>query len=180
VEREGISVSHPSRFILIGTMNPEEGELRPQLADRFALHISIEGIYDEEQRVQIIRRNIEFGEDPVGFSKRWHVEQEGLMKRIASAREIIKSVEVPETVMRAVASACIRLHVDGHRPDISAIRASRTLAALEERREVTAKDVMRVAVMAVGYRTRGFGFEEPAKPEEIRDIFGDVVGRAQG
>ena len=180
VEREGISVSHPSRFILIGTMNPEEGELRPQLADRFALHISIEGIYDEEQRVEIIRRNIEFGEDPVGFSKRWHVEQEGFMKRIASARELIKSVEVPETVMRAVASACIRLHVDGHRPDISAIRASRTLAALEGRREVTARDVMRVAVLAVGYRTRGFGFEEPAKPEEIRDVFGDVVGRAQG
>ena len=180
VEREGVSVSHPPRFILIGTMNPEEGELRPQLADRFSLHISVEGIYDMDQRVEIIQRNLEFGEDPVGFSKRWYAEQEGLRKRIVSARDLIKEVEVPESVMRAVASACIRLHVDGHRPDISTIRASKALAAFEERRAVTVEDVMRVAIMAVGYRTRGFGFEEPAKPEEIRETFVDALRTARG
>jgi magnesium chelatase subunit D len=179
VEREGISVSHPSRFILIGTMNPEEGELRPQLADRFSLHISVEGIYDEGQRVEIIRRNIEFGEDPVSFSKRWTEEQEELKMRIVKARDLIAKVEIPEPMLRAVASACISLHVDGHRPDISAIRASKTLASLEGRSEVEWGDVMRVAIMAVGHRTRGFGFEEPAKQEEIRETFGAVAGRAQ-
>ena len=175
VEREGISVSHPSRFILIGTMNPEEGELRPQLADRFALHISVGGIYDEAQRVEIIRRNIEFGEDPLGFMKRLQGEQEELRKQILKARELIKVVEVPEPLMKAVASACIRLHVDGHRPDISTIRAAKALAALEERKAVTGEDIMKVDVMAVGFRTRGFGFEEPAKPEEIRETFADAI-----
>ena len=180
VEREGVSVSHPSRFILIGTMNPEEGELRPQLADRFSLHTSVQGIYDEGQRVEIIQRNLEFGEDPVDFSKRWQGEQEELRKRIVGARDLVKEVEVPDSVMRAVASACIRLHVDGHRPDISTIRASKALAAFEGRGAVTPDDVMRVAVMAVGYRTRGFGFEEPAKPEEIRETFFDAIRTARG
>jgi Mg-chelatase subunit ChlI len=180
VEREGVSVSHPSRFILIGTMNPEEGELRPQLADRFSLHTSVQGIYDEGQRVEIIQRNLEFGEDPVDFSKRWQGEQEELRKRIVGARDLVKEVEVPDSVMRAVASACIRLHVDGHRPDISTIRASKALAAFEGRVEVTPEDVMRVAVMAVGYRTRGFGFEEPAKPEEVRETFADAIRTAIG
>ncbi len=161
-------------------MNPEEGELRPQLADRFTLHISVQGIYDEGQRVEIIQRNLEFGEDPVGFSKRWQGEQEELRKRIVSARDLVKEVDVPGSVMRAVASACIRLHVDGHRPDISTIRASKALAAFEGRGAVTPEDVMRVAVMAVGYRTRGFGFEEPAKPEEIRETFVDAIGTARG
>jgi Mg-chelatase subunit ChlI len=179
VEREGISVSHPSRFILIGTMNPEEGELRPQLADRFALHISVEGIYDEEQRVEIIRRNLEFGEDPVDFTLRWRGEQEALREKIARARNILDAVVVQEDILRAVAHACIRLHVDGHRPDISTVRAAKALAALEERRTVTGRDIMSVALMAVGYRTRGFGFEEPAKPEEIRGVFAEVIEQAQ-
>jgi Mg-chelatase subunit ChlI len=175
VEREGISVSHPSRFILIGTMNPEEGELRPQLADRFSLHISVGGIYDEAQRVEIIRRNLDFGKDPVGFTKRWQDEQEELRKKITDARELTGVVEAPEPMLRAVALACIRLHVDGHRPDISTIRAAKALAALEGRKVVTAEDIMRSAVMAVGYRTRGFGFEEPAKPEEIREAFAGAI-----
>ncbi len=179
VEREGISVQHPSRFILIGTMNPEEGELRPQLADRFALHISVEGIYDEEQRVEIIRRNLEFGEDPVGFHKQWFEEQEGLRKRIFRAKELLSAVEVPDFLVRGVALACIRLHVDGHRPDISTIRAAKTLASLEGRKMVTEEDIMRVAVMAVGQRTRGGGFEEPAKPEQVREAFAEAIWMAK-
>jgi len=179
VERESISVQHPSRFILIGTMNPEEGELRPQLADRFALHISVEGIYDEEHRVEIIRRNLEFGDDPVGFSKRWQGEQEKLKDRIIEAKGLIKDVEVPDRMMRAVASSCIGLHVDGHRPDISTIRASKALAALDGRRTVAAEDIMKVAVMAVGFRTRGGGFEDPAKPEQIREAFTNAVKLAR-
>ena len=174
VEREGVSVSHPARFILVGTMNPEEGELRPQLADRFALHLTVEGIYDMGQRVEIIKRNLEFGEDPVGFSEKWRDEQNRLRDRVIKARGVLRGVEAPEEYMEAIASACINLHVDGHRPDISTVRAGKALAALEGRRTVSPGDVQRVAVMAVGYRTRGFGFEEPAKPAEVRDIFRQV------
>jgi Mg-chelatase subunit ChlI len=171
VEREGVSVAHPARFILIGTMNPEEGELRPQLADRFALHISVEGIYDEEQRMEIIKRNIDFGENPIGFKERWQKEQKELKRRIIQARKLVGKVTVPHDLLRAVAAACITLHVDGHRPDIASIRAAKALAALEGRTKVEPSDILRVAVMAVGYRTRGGGFEEPARPEEIREVF---------
>ena len=174
VEREGVSVSHPARFILVGTMNPEEGELRPQLADRFALHITVESIYDTSQRVEIIKRNLEFGEDPVGFSERFRDEQNRLREQIIEARAILREVEVPLEYMEAIASACINLHVDGHRPDISTVRAGKALAALDGRRQVSPGDMQRVAVMAVGYRTRGFGFEEPAKPAEVRDTFRKV------
>ena len=102
-------------------------------------------------------------------------EEEELRKKVINAREIIKNIEVSENIMRAVASACIRLHVDGHRPDISTIRASKALAAIEERKSVTFEDIMKVSIMAVGYRTRGFGFEEPAKPEVIREAFADAM-----
>ncbi|MFB0543708.1 MAG: ATP-binding protein [Candidatus Bathyarchaeia archaeon] len=179
VEREGISVSHPSRFILIGTMNPEEGELRPQLADRFALHISVGGIYDEELRVEIVKRNLSFGEDPLGFSKLWRREQEELRSSILRARELLNLVEIPDWIVRAVASSCIELHVDGLRPDIAAIRAAKTLAALEGREVVTVEDILKVANMAVGFRTRGGGFEEPATGEQIRLAFTEALGRAE-
>jgi Mg-chelatase subunit ChlI len=177
VEREGISVSHPSRFILIGTMNPEEGELRPQLADRFALHVSVEGIYDIEQRVEIIKRNLKFGEAPESFYKKWRGEQEKLKKSITKARNLVDRVEISNDHMQAVATACINLHVDGHRPDISTVRAAKALAALEGKETVSSSDISRIAVMAVGYRTRGFGFEEPASPAEIRDTFRSVLQR---
>ena len=179
VERENVSFSHPSRFILIGTMNPEEGELRPQLADRFSLHTTVEGIYDEELRVEIIKRNLEFGKDPVGFSEKWKDEQEALRKRIINARTLLREVEIHEPLMKSVASACIQLHIDGHRPDISTIRASKALAALEKRKMVTGDDIMKVAIMAVGFRTRGYGYEEPATPQEIRGAFAAAIRTTQ-
>jgi Mg-chelatase subunit ChlI len=160
-------------------MNPEEGELRPQLADRFALHTSVEGIYDMTQRVEIIRRNLEFGEEPMEFLKRWDGEQIKLRERISKARDLVKDVKVTDPLMRAVASACISLHVDGHRPDISAIRAAKAFTALEERKVVTGDDILKVDVMAVGFRTRGFGFEEPAKPEDIREAFRNAINQEE-
>jgi Mg-chelatase subunit ChlI len=175
VEREGISVSHPSRVILIGTMNPEEGELRPQLSDRFALHVSVEGIYDVEKRVKIINRNLEFGEDPVGFNKKWNEQQSELQDKIMQARELVGKVEVSRELLKGVASACIKLHVDGHRPDISTVGAAKALAALEGRNAVSVDDIKLVAVMSVGYRTRGFGFEEPATTAEVREAFQTVL-----
>jgi Mg-chelatase subunit ChlI len=160
-------------------MNPEEGELRPQLADRFALHISVEGIYDIEQRVEIIKRNLEFGENPVGFSEKWKGEQEKLRKSIVDARDLIGDVDISSEFMQAIAMACINLHVDGHRPDISTVRTAKALAAFEGRTTVSPEDIRRVSVMAVGYRTRGFGFEEPATPAEVRDTFRSVLQKIE-
>jgi Mg-chelatase subunit ChlI len=171
VEREAISVGHPARFVLIGTMNPEEGELRPQLMDRFSLHISVGEVLDEKSRVMIIRNNLAFGEDPIGFAKSFEAEQENLRKRISEARKILREVAVPDILLEVVARACIALKMDGHRPDIVVINSAKTLAALEGRREVSVEDVLRVARMAIGFRTRREGFEEPATAGEIQGAF---------
>ncbi|MEM3041385.1 MAG: magnesium chelatase, partial [Nitrososphaerota archaeon] len=175
VEREAVSIAHPSRFILVGTMNPEEGELRPQLLDRFALHITVKEIMDEKQRVEIIRNNIAFGERPVEFVKSYMKEQEALRRRIQDARKLLEHVKVDDAYLEAVASACISLNIDGHRPDIVTIRAAKTLAAFEGRREVTAHDILQVAEMAIGFRTRREGFDEPATPEEVRKAFTNAL-----
>lgn len=171
VEREAISVAHPSRFILIGTMNPEEGELRPQLLDRFSLQITIKDLLDEKQRVEVVKNNLSFGENPVDFIKAFEKEQENLRQKILQARKTLKTVTIPESILEVVVRSCISLGVDGHRPDIVTVRTAKTLAALEGRLEVTAEDVSRVAGMSIGFRTRRGGFEEPATIEEIVRVF---------
>jgi len=175
VEREAISVAHPARFILIGTMNPEEGELRPQLLDRFSLHTAITGIFDRDHRVEIIRRNLEFGEDPLGFRKKFEKQQAELRQKILQARKNLSSVTVSDRMLDAVARVCIQLKVDGHRPDIVMVRSAEALAALEGRSEVSREDIFRVAGMALSHRTRRGGFEEPAKPEQIKTAFDQVL-----
>jgi len=175
VEREAISVAHPARFILIGTMNPEEGELRPQLLDRFSLHTAITGIFDKDQRVEIIRRNLEFGEDSLGFRKKFERQQVELRQKILQARKRINRVTIPDRLLDAVARVCIQLHVDGHRPDIVMVRSAKALAALEGRKEASGQDIVRVAGMALSHRTRRGGFEEPAKPEQIKTAFDQAL-----
>ncbi len=171
VEREAVSVAHPSRFILIGTMNPEEGELRPQLLDRFSLHISITEPLDEQQRVELVRNNLLFGENPAEFVKTLANEQELLRQKILGAREALGKVQTSDMILEAVVRSCISLSIDGHRPEIVAINAAKTLAAFEGRVEVTTDDILQVAEMAIGFRTRRGGFEEPATPEEIMSVF---------
>jgi Mg-chelatase subunit ChlI len=175
VEREAISIGHPARFVLVGTMNPEEGELRPQLMDRFALHVTVAEVLDERARVQIITNNLAFGEDPVGFTKSCENEQEGLKRKVIDARKLLKEVVVPEALLEVVARACIRLKIDGHRPDIVIVNSAKTLAALEGRKEVSVSDILGVAKMAIGFRTRREGFEEPATADEIMDTFEAVL-----
>jgi Mg-chelatase subunit ChlI len=135
----------------------------------------VEGIYDLEQRVEIIKRNLEFSEAPVEFHKKWNTEQDKLKKKIMDARKHLRKIDVPTNLLRGVASACIELHVDGHRPDIATIRAAKALAALENFETITKENIMKVAVMAVGHRSRGFGFEEPAKPSEVREVFSRII-----
>jgi len=178
VEREAVSVAHPSRFILIGTMNPEEGELRPQILDRLALHVAVKGIYEKEARIEIIRKNLEFDEDPIKFRKKYQKQQSELTKKIVEAQKILDKVTTPNAILDAVARACIQLEVDGHRPDIIILRAAKTLAAFEGKKEVTPEEVLKVAEMTLSHRTRRGGFEEPALPEEIHKVFGTALEEA--
>ena len=171
VEREGISVGHPSRFIFIGTMNPEEGELRPQLLDRFPLSVSVERINSAKDRMEIVKRNMEFEADPETFYKKYHPMQRELQKRIIEARKMLNEVVIPEEILEGICKACIELKVDGVRPDIVISKAAATLAAFENRKEVTLNDVLVAANLALSHRTREGGFLEPAAPEEIRETF---------
>ncbi|MEM2102654.1 MAG: VWA domain-containing protein [Candidatus Bathyarchaeia archaeon] len=169
VEREGISVSHPSRFIFIGTMNPEEGELRPQLLDRFPLSVSVTPIASVEERMEVVRRNLEFEANPEEFIAKYSDIQEELRRRIVQARELLPKVVMPEALLKAVCKACIDLKVDGMRPDIVISKAAQTLAAFENRTQVTISDVLVASDYALSHRTREGGFLEPATSEEIKD-----------
>jgi len=176
IEREGISIAHPSRFILVGTMNPEEGELRPQLLDRLPLSVTIRGIQDEELRVEVIKRNLEFAEDPLGFRRKYEKKQRELRERILKAIELLPSVQAPDPILKTVAKLCLTLQVDGHRPDIIIVQTARTLAAFHGRTIVEPEDINVAAKLALGHRTRRGGFEEPASPEEIDRVFDKVMG----
>jgi len=179
VEREGISVSHPSRFVFVGTMNPEEGELRPQLLDRFPLSIGVERISSVRDRMEVVRRNIEFERDPEKFYEEFETAQEELRSKIVHAREVLPKVEMPEKLLEAVCNACAELRVDGVRPDIVISKAASTLAAFEDRTTVTLDDVLIAAELALSHRTREGGFLEPATPDEIKHTFQSKVKEAQ-
>ncbi|RJS71903.1 MAG: putative cobaltochelatase [Candidatus Syntrophoarchaeum sp. WYZ-LMO15] len=159
VEREGVSVSHPAHFILVGTMNPEEGELRPQLLDRFGLCVEIEGIKDVKERVEVIRRRKSFEEDPFPFIERWKREDEILRERILRAKEILSEVTVPDSILELIASLCIETGVDGHRADITLAKAASAFAAYEGRVSVTEDDVRAVAELVLSHRMRRRPFE---------------------
>ena len=175
VEREGISVSHPSRFIFIGTMNPEEGELRPQLLDRFPLSVTVERITSPQDRVEIVKRNMEFEANPEKFYKKYKPLQEELRNRIVKARKVLNKVTISNTVLESICKACVALKVDGVRPDIVIAKAAATLAAFEDRTEVSLNDVLVAADLALSHRTREGGFLEPATSKEINEVFSATV-----
>ena len=167
VEREGISVGHPSRFVFVGTMNPEEGELRPQLLDRFPLSVGVEKISAVGDRIEIVKRNTEFEKDPVKFCEKYKSSQEEITNRIAQAREILPKVKMPEQLLVAICRTTLDLKVDGMRPDIVIAKAASTLAAFENRKDVTLNDVLIASELALSHRTREGGFLEPATLAEI-------------
>jgi magnesium chelatase subunit D len=171
VEREGMSVSHPSRFMFIGTMNPEEGELRPQLLDRFPLSINVQSISSVEDRVEVIKRNMQFEADPEGFTEKYRPMQEELRNKILRARETLEKSTLQDDLLKTVSKACWDLKVDGMRPDIVIAKSASTLAAFEGRTEVTLNDVLVAADLALSHRTREGGFLEPATPQEIVEVF---------
>ncbi|MHA1381088.1 MAG: magnesium chelatase subunit D family protein [Candidatus Helarchaeota archaeon] len=171
IEREGISVYHPAKFILIGTMNPEEGELRPQLLDRFGLSILIEGIKDVDDRVQVVKYREEFDDDPWKFIEKWKDNQEKLRKKIVRAREILSKVEISDELVKFISQVCINVAVHGHRADIIITKTAKTIAAFKGRTKVFEDDVFKAMELALSHRMRRKPFEEPEmKKEELEKI----------
>ncbi|RJP24672.1 MAG: VWA domain-containing protein [Candidatus Abyssobacteria bacterium SURF_5] len=154
IEREGISFNHPSRFVLVGTMNPEEGELRPQLLDRFGLCVSVEGITDIAARVELIKRREQFDSAPEQFLCKWEVMQASLGEQIRRAIAFLPRVEVPEKTRKFITQICLVNQVDGHRADIYLEKAARTIAALNQRRTPVLDDLSRAASLVLPHRSR--------------------------
>jgi len=161
VEREGISFSHPAQFILVGTMNPEEGELRPQLLDRFGLAVEVKGIPEQEARAEVVRRRIAFEKDPVSFATACEGEQEKLRQRVAEAKELLPEVQLSEQMLELITQICIDFAVDGHRADIVIHKTATTIAAYHGRTEVNEEDIREAAELALLHRRRRQPFEEP-------------------
>jgi len=152
VEREGISVSHPSKFILVGTMNPAEGELRPQLSDRIGLHIIVHSIMDIGDRIEIMARREEFERDPASFIRKFHKEQDEILQNLLSARKLLSEVNVSPSIMKAIALVCVSIGVDGHRADIAILKTAKTIAAYNGRKEVNYDDLEEAMLLVLGER----------------------------
>lgn len=166
VEREGVSVAHPSRFMLVGTMNPEEGELRPQLLDRFGLQVNVEVISDVDLRVEITKRAERFESDPEAFISEWSDEQNLLRDRIRRAKQMLPGVVLDESLLRLIAQTCIDMGVRTHRAEIVTARTARTIAAFEGRSDVNEEDVKKAMMLALPHRMRSRPFEPPSMAQE--------------
>ncbi|MFE0704082.1 putative cobaltochelatase [Streptomyces sp. NPDC058872] len=169
VEREGVSVRHAARFLLVGTMNPEEGELRPQLLDRFGLTVEVAASRDPEQRVEVVRRRLAFEDDPVDFAARWAGEEAALRDRIVAARALLPQVALGDAVLLQIAATCAAFEVDGMRADIVMARTATALAAWAGRTGVTSEDVRQAALLALPHRRRRSPFDAPGLDEDKLD-----------
>ena len=174
VEREGVSVEHPASFVLIGSGNPEEGELRPQLLDRFGLHAEVTTENYLQNRIDIIERRDGFDRDRDAFCKSYEADQEQLRKRITRARGNLVKISVERPVLERIAQLCADLKVDGHRGELTIMRAARALAAFEGRRAVTDDHVKRVSAMALRHRLRRDALDETATSEQIQQAVDEV------
>ena len=163
VEREGISFFHPARFILVGTMNPEEGDLRPQLLDRFALAVDVRGVEDRDERKKIIQHNISFEENPEFFYEAWRAQEEQQAADIVRARDLFPAVTYTDGDLDAITALTSAWHVDGHRADLAILRTARTHTALMGREAITVDDIALAAELALAHRIKS----DPFDPVEI-------------
>lgn len=182
VERDGLSIRHPARFVLIGSGNPEEGELRPQLLDRFGLAVDVRTPTDIAERVEIVRRRDAFEQGPDSFLRRWEAEQTSLRARIVAARSAIASVEVPDEALESAARLCVALGTDGVRGELTLIRAARALAAFEGERDITIDHLRRLAAPALRHRLRRDPLDEAGSTVRVARAVADVLSppRANG
>ncbi|MEU4428975.1 ATP-binding protein, partial [Actinoplanes sp. NPDC024001] len=166
VERDGVSVKHAARFLLVGTMNPEEGEPRPQLVDRFGLVVTVAAPRDAVQRAEVVRRRLAYEADPAGFAARFAPAERDYASRIAAARALLPSVELPDAELDRIARVCLAYGVDGMRADIVVARCAVALAAWHGRTRVTADDVRDAARLALPHRRRTDPLDPPGTDEE--------------
>lgn len=176
VEREGISVTHGSRFVLVGTMNPEEGDLRPQLLDRFGLCVGIEGIQTLPERVEIIKRRLTYERDPASFCGGWEEMDARLAQRIVAAKSSLEAVLFTEDLLETAARLAVAMEIDGHRADIVMMKAARANAALEGRQRVTMEDLQLAARLSLPHRTRKSPLK---KPELDSDVMNQVFHESE-
>jgi len=175
IEREGVSVSHPSKFILVGTMNPEEGELRPQLLDRFGLQVDVSGVKDVDERVRIIKTVEEFENNPYEFIKKYKIKQDELRINILNARKLLKEVKISDKLLKKIAKLCIELGVDGHRADILIAGTAKTIASYNQRKEVNEEDIKEASDLVLPHRMRKQPFQEP---EPIEDKINQIMNES--
>ena len=166
IEREGISYSHPAKFVLVGTMNPEEGDLRPQLLDRFGLVVDVIGERETSKRVEVIKRRLDFEAEPEKFIKKYLVKEEELKNRIENSKKRLNNIKCSDEIYELAAKISIVLNVDGHRADIAVVKTAITIAAFENREEVIKEDILRAAVLALPHRMRKTPFEDGILDEE--------------
>ncbi|WP_405688845.1 putative cobaltochelatase [Streptomyces sp. NBC_00057] len=169
VEREGVSVRHAARFLLVGTMNPEEGELRPQLLDRFGLTVEVAASRETDLRVEVVRRRLAYDDDPAGFAAEWADEEGALRDRIVAARALLPEVRLGDGALRQIAATCAAFEVDGMRADIVMARTATALAAWAGRTDVLAEDVRQAALLALPHRRRRNPFDAPGLDEDKLD-----------
>ena len=176
VEREGISIRHPARFVLVGSGNPEEGELRPQLLDRFGMHAEIHTVKEPALRVEIVEQRADFDQNPQSFLEKYQPEQETLQKKLVMAQQLLPEVEMDYDWRVKISQVCSELDVDGLRGDIVTNRAAKALAAFEGRNEVTVDDIRRVITLCLRHRLRKDPLESIDSGYKVEKAFNRVFG----
>jgi magnesium chelatase subunit I len=176
VEREGISIRHPARFVLVGSGNPEEGELRPQLLDRFGMHAEIRTVKEPALRVQIVEQRSEFDQNPNPFLEKYRPQQEELQQRIINAQNLLPSVNMDYDLRVKISEVCAELDVDGLRGDIVSNRAAKAITAFEGRTEVTIDDIRRVITLSLRHRLRKDPLESIDSGYKVEKVFGRIFG----
>ena len=176
VEREGMSIRHPARFVLVGSGNPEEGELRPQLLDRFGLSVDVTSPKDIKTRIEVIRRRDDFERNPAAFLNAWELEDSDIRDQILSARELLPQVITPPAVLERCAQLCLALGSDGLRGELTLLKAGRALAALEGRKGMTEAHVAEVAPSALRHRLRRDPLDEAGSGTRVNRVVEEVLG----
>lgn len=176
VEREGLSVRHPARFVLIGSGNPEEGELRPQLLDRFGLSVEVKTPTELAERVEVVRRRDEFERDRAAFVAKWKRRDDQLRRSIVAARKRVAQIEVPDAVLESAARLCMHLGTDGIRGELTLIRAARAVASYDQADEVGVEHVRRVAPSALRHRLRRDPLDESGSSVRVERALEETLG----
>ena len=174
IEREGLSIEHPAQFVLVGSGNPEEGELRPQLLDRFAFSVDVTTPGNLEERVKVVKLRQEFDDNPEAFKEKWLSKEMALAKKIRAARTKLGKVKVPEKTLEKIAALCLMLKTDGLRGELSLSKAARACAALNGSLSVSEEHVKQVAVMSLRHRLRRDPLDESSSDTRVKKMISEV------